>query len=316
MASQLQRFAEMTGFKVHANIAYGRMSGIFFNVAYASMSIACTISAFVKRDAGVDLIETKAFLAENKKKYKPAEPLFDGQSITVTLQSSTVVKAQKAAEFIQEFSKMLCANGYRSECAFCGSNENLGYTVQDGRVMEACPACHEKFENIVTELKEEREQTGSYLRGTIGAVAGGIIGIIPWVLIGMLGYIAAISGAVMAFLAYKGYLLFKGKRGRGMLFIVIAVLIVFTYAAVIVNQTIADYQYLTDLGYYDIPVFGLFGMELTAPFYPEEAGYLWGQIGLGWLFAGLGSFILLKNIRKESLGKDIEVTRLPSDTSK
>jgi hypothetical protein len=316
MASQLQRFAEMTGFKVHENIAYGRLSGIFFNIAYASMSIACTVSAHVKREAGVDLIETKAFLAENKKKYKAAEPVSDGQSITITLQSSTVLKAEKAAEFIQEFSQFLSANGYRSECAFCSGNENLGYTVQDGRVMEACPACHEKFENIVTELKEEREQTGSYLRGAIGAVVGGIIGIIPWALIGLLGYIAAISGAIMAFLTYKGYLLFKGKRGRGMLFIVIAVLIVFTYAAVIVNQTITDYQYLTGLGYYDIPVFELFGMELAAPFYPEDAGYLWAQIGLGWLFAGLGSFLYLRNIRKESLGKDIEVTRLPDDTNK
>jgi hypothetical protein len=95
-----------------------------------------------------------------------------------------------------------------------------------------------------------------------------------------------------------------------MLIIVITVLIVFTYIAVIVNQTITDYNYLTEQGYYDIPVFDLFGIELTAPFYPEDAGYLWGQIAMGWFFAALGSFTYLAKIRKESAGKDLEVKRL------
>lgn len=49
----------------------------------------------------------------------------------------------------------------------------------------------------------------------------------------MLGYIAVVSGLVMAFLSHKGYMLLKGKVGNGMVWILIAVMIVFTYAGVL-----------------------------------------------------------------------------------
>jgi hypothetical protein len=163
----------------------------------------------------------------------------------------------------------------------------------------------------MSDMKKEREETGSYLRGTAGAVLGGIVGIIPWVILGFINYIAAASGLIMAFLSYKGYTLFKGKRGRGMLPIIIAVLLVFTYVAVTINQTITDYRYLSDEGL-KVSALDLFGLELGAPFDPTlpDTGYLWAQLGLGWFFAALGSFFYLKSVRREGRGNDLEVKRI------
>lgn len=321
MATRTEQLAAAVRFRINDDMAYGRMGGIFLNANINYLSGATTVIAYVKRDAGIDMQAVDAFLAGNKKKYKNAKAESDAQSVTVNIPNYLRLSVRIVADFLSDFSRFLASQGYRSSCAFCEKSEQLGYTVQEGKVMEVCPACHERLSGILEDIKQQREQTGSYLGGAAGAVLGGIIGIIPWVLIGMIGYLAAACGAIMAFLSYKGYLLCNGKRGPGMFFIIILVLIVFTYAAVITSQTITDYNsYPGDKS--EIPIFELFSAEMSAPFSPgyitfgefeleTNAGALWAQIGLGWLFAGIGSFVSLRSIRRESLGKDIEITRLP-----
>ena len=115
----------------------------------------------------------------------------------------------------------------------------------------------------------------------------------------------------MGYFAQKGYILFGGKRNRIMLLVIAVVIIVFTYTAVIINQTIADYRYLTEEGYMGIAVLSLFRFELGLPFDASyEVGYLWGQLALGWFFAGLGNFSLLRGVYKMGAGRDLEAKRI------
>lgn len=320
MASRTQQLAQTVGFGLYGETAYGRMNGIFFNASINNQNGNCTIRAYVRRANGVDAAGADMFLAGNSKKYKNAKASYDGKSLNVVITNYLKLNVQTIAEFLSDFSQFLKDAGYSSSCAFCEKTEGLGYTVQEDRVMETCPECHEKLAGIFSEMKQERAQTGSYLRGAIGAVLGGIIGIIPWVLIGMINFIAAISGAIMAYLSYKGYLLFKGKRGKGMLYIVIIVLIIFTYVAVIINNTITDFNMYPG-NKSNVSISDLFVSELAIPFSSGEVyfgdysfvpnvGSYWLQLGLGWFFAALGSYTYLKNIRKESAGKDLEVKRL------
>ena len=139
-------------------------------------------------------------------------------------------------------------------------------------------------------------------------------GVIPWILVGILGYVAAICGFLMAFLSYKGYLLLKGKRGRGMIIILVLVLLVMTYVAVITSGTVSAYRALLAQGY-DVIVFELFKVMIMAPFLPTafETGPLWGEIAMGWLFTGLGSFFFLRKVGREGTGKDIAVKRISDD---
>lgn len=312
MASRTQQLVQLTGFGLYGETAYGRMNGIFFNASINNQNGNCTIRAYVRRVNGVDTAGAEMFLAENRKKYKNAKASYDGKSLNVVIANYLKLNVQTVAEFLSDFSQFLKNAGYSSACAFCEKTEGLGYTAQEDRVMETCPECHEKLAGIFSEMKQERAQTGSYLRGVAGAVLGGVIGIIPWVVLGMINFIAAISGAIMAYLSYKLYILFKGKRDKGMLYIIVVVLIVFTYLAVIVNQTITDYNLMSSFERGIITPFELFTYEIFGPFDPVnfDIGVYWLQLGLGWLFAGIGSYTYLKNIRKESTGKDLEVKRL------
>lgn len=261
--------------------------------------------AYVKREGGIDLYCINAFLRKKWKGLKVYDAQADEASVWMHINNVWTIKAENVAALLNEFSAYLAANGYYSGCSLCPATEGLGYTEQDGRVMEVCDACHQRLQGIVEDFKAERQTTGSYAKGALGAVLGGVIGIIPWVLIGLLGYVAAISGLIMAWLSYKGYQLAGGKRGRGMVWIIIVVLIIFTYIGVMGSL----YASAINEGY---DMRGTLLLVLIAPFLPQyfETGVLWGQLALGWLFAGLGSFGLIRRANREATGKDLAVKRL------
>ena len=322
MAGIADRLVQKMGYQRHKNTVFGRTNGIFFNVVLVdTTSVALygaagarmaqggqpampVVRAYVKREGGIDLGGINAFLKKKWTGLKVYDAQADEVAVWMHINNAWTLKAENVEALLQEFSAYLVQSGYQSGCSFCSTTENLGYTEQDGRVMEVCDVCHEKLQGAVEEIKAQRETTGSYGKGAIGAVLGGIIGIIPWVLIGLLGYIAAISGLLMAWLSYKGYLLLGGKKGRGMVWILVIVLIVFTYVGVMTSEIVA---YAVQGGY-DLTSEAFIFM-LTAPFSPEGGGF-WGQIALGWLFAGLGSFGLIRKANKEASGKDLAVKRI------
>lgn len=314
MAKQLDRFIESAKYQRYNKIAYGRTNDIFFNVRYVSSNCHALISVFVKNPNGINADQINLFIKENKKRFKASNVSVSDGVISVFMPSPTVVKAEVVEAFLNDLSLFLKENGYVSSCTFCSSNENIGYTFTDGMVREVCPECHAKLANVVEDIKEERETSGSYLTGTVGAIIGGILGIIPWVLIGMIGWIAAVSGLIMAYLSHKGYILLKGKVGKGMIWILIAVLVVFTYVGVLTSMGVSIIQEF-GLEVTQIEIGPFISLMLGAPFDSEmfETGVVWGQLALGWLFAGLGSYGILKKARKESSGKDLAVQRINND---
>lgn len=322
MAGLVDRLAGQMGYHHHRNTAYGRTNGIFFNVIMVDTGNAAlygalgsrmvndgqsampVVRAYVKREGGIDLNGINAFLRRKWKGLKVYDAQADETAVWMHINNAWMLKAENVETLLRELSAYLAENGYYSGCSFCTATEGLGYTEQNGRVMEACDECHQRLSGIVEEFKAERDTTGSYAKGALGAAVGGLIGIIPWVLIGMLGYVAAISGLIMAWLSYKGYQLAHGRRGKGMVWVLIVVLFVFTYVGVMVSSLVS---YAVQMGY---ELTGeAFLLMLTLPFSPDGAVF-WGQIALGWLFAGLGSFGLIRRANREGTGKDIAVKRI------
>ena len=312
MGKHTDKLAQITGFSMYQGISYGSLNDIFFNASISDMNGLCTVSCFIKRDTGTNLAGINAFLETKRKKYKNAKAVYNGSVVTITIPNFLKLSAQLVAEFLHEVSAYLHENNYYSAgCNLCGSTDNLGFTFYNGLITEICSDCHNSLSTEMAGLKEERETSGSVLSGTIGAILGGILGIIPWVLLGLIGFVASISGLIMGYLAQKGYTLFGGKRNRTMLLVIAVVLIVFTYVAVIINQTIVDYRYLVGEGYTGISALSLFKLELGFPFAADpDIGYLWGQLALGWLFAGLGNFSLLRDVYKTGAGRDLEAKRI------
>ncbi len=328
MAGFVIRLAERMGYHYHKNTAYGRTNGIFFNVIMVDTGNAAlygavgsrmvndgqstmpTVRAYVKHENGIDLNAINAFLLQKKwKGLKVYNAQADETAVWMHINNAWTLKAENVETLLNEFSAWLVQNGYYSGCSFCPATEELGYTEQGGRVMEACDECHQRLAGIVEEFKAERDTAGSYVKGALGAAVGGLIGIIPWVLIGMLGYVAALSGLIMSWLSYKGYQLAHGKRGKGMVWVLVVVLIVFTYIGVMASTYVSIVNQAKDAGYELVD--NAFWIVLTLPFTPnEDVGVIWGQLAMGWIFAGLGSFGLIRRANREGSGKDIAVNRI------
>lgn len=87
---------------------------------------------------------------------------------------------------------------------------------------------------------------GSYITGTIGAVIGGAIASLPWVLVYVYGnMIVAILAVLIALGAFYGYKLAKGKMGKGLP----AIIAIVSVAIIVILTTIVcPLVILSDLG--------------------------------------------------------------------
>ncbi len=65
--------------------------------------------------------------------------------------------------------------------------------------------------------------------GVVGALIGSLLGAASIILLSQLGYVAAISGVIMAVCALKGYELLGGKLTKKGIIISVVIMIVMTY---------------------------------------------------------------------------------------
>ena len=148
--------------------------------------------------------------------------------------------------------------------------------------------------------RAQEEDTGSYARGLLGALLGAIVGALVWALVLNLGYIAAIVGCIIGWLAERGYRLLHGKKGKGK----IVILILSVLLGVLLGTFAADAFTLMKMisggelpgwTYGEIPT--MLSILLT-----EDSEFLratLSDLGLGLLFAYMGAFALLHRSSKE-----------------
>lgn len=306
--SRLTRLAAQAGYAVLGGTAYGRTNGIYFNVVPTPNGQGVMVRAYIRpietltfrdtgRGRGIDIDRINEYLNIRRRDYENSGAQADEGSLWLTLVGSPA--AETVSAFLYEFSRFLSENGYVSSCAMCPQTRSLGRHTQDGQVLEVCSRCAEKLKGTQGSLAPQQSITDSYIRGAAGAVLGGIAGVILWVLLNFFGSIAFLSGLLMAYFAYRGYRLLHGKRSHHMLLILFAVLIVFTYIAVMTCEGINIYRVRMDEGY---DLFTEISGMMTALLYPDvyNVQYLWMRLGIGLLFSGLGGFALVLRFRREN----------------
>ena len=155
------------------------------------------------------------------------------------------------------------------------------------------------FENEVLDTAAPAEVPApeNFLLGLIGALVGAILGGASIILLSQIGYIASISGFILAICTLKGYeLLGKRLSGKG---IALCILLM------IVTPFLADW---IDWAIYlmrDYPEYELTIVDaciaiagLMAEGYVDMAEYL-KNLGMIYLFVVLGAFGTLKNVLKK-----------------
>lgn len=169
------------------------------------------------------------------------------------------------------------------------------------------------MENNYEYVQETQEKKGSVITGFIGALLGAAIGAVAWAAVGMMGYVASIVGFVIAFLADKGYDLFKGRQGT-IKMVALIICVVLAVGAGTVGTAIwalhdvytEEINALTEIEkkLYDIMpedefiLMGLNDSELQSGIIKDA--------GMGLIFGFLGSFGLIKASRNKGKKQALE----------
>ena len=155
-----------------------------------------------------------------------------------------------------------------------------------------------EFENeVMGSAAAEVKAPENVLLGLIGALVGAVLGGASIILLSQLGYIASISGFILAICTLKGYeLLGKRLSKKGIVLCVILM---------IVTPFVADWIDWAIFLMKDYPEYGLTLVdscimlgELMAEGYVDMFEYV-KNLGMIYLFVILGAFGTLKNLLKK-----------------
>ena len=166
-------------------------------------------------------------------------------------------------------------------CSKCGNE------MPDGA--QVCNSCGASF-GIVT--KKENVVTG-----TVGALLGAVLGAGSIILLSQLGYIASISGLILAVCTLKGYELLGGMLSKKGIVISILLMLVTPYLAdrldwaIVIMQAWADYGVTFGEAFAVLP-------ELLADGTVEMSEYIKNLLMI-YGFVLLGAFSTLKNTVKK-----------------
>lgn len=211
-----KRLASGIGFTYdeNTNTIYGVKNG-YELLIYASDQrypylLTITTSA---RSANVSLGKEEISLF--KKSVAPAVAMTQKDSlITVTNKNQTNQNrlSGDVGFTLDALTAFLRERGFMPCCQTCGaSTQTVGFMLETAR-LHLCADCaaRAKSENEVKAQKRQQRNV-NIVGGIIGAVLGSLIGVACIVILGMLGYVAALSGIVMAFCTLKGFDKLGGK---------------------------------------------------------------------------------------------------------
>ncbi|MBQ7492268.1 MAG: hypothetical protein IJT76_06740 [Clostridia bacterium] len=159
-----------------------------------------------------------------------------GFSVTIKLTGviwSASSLAKRLSPALTQLGAALQAEGYENVCCECGTPGDTDACVVSGQPTILCDTCFCSRDLETQDRQFQQESVReNVLLGTAGAFLGGLLGVAAIVLLGMLGYIASLSGIVMGACALKGYKIFGkklSKTGVIICVVLIILLVVFAY---------------------------------------------------------------------------------------
>ena len=188
---------------------------------------------------------------------------------------------------LDEIAEFLRGEGYEICCQACGQT-GVSEPCMTGSVPSLlCGTCYGEVSRRLADMAEE-EKPQNLAAGLVGALLGSLLGMAALVLIGQLGYVAALSGLIMSVCALRGYEKLGGRlSGKGIA--ISAVLVVMmTDLGNQMDWAVSLYRELKD--YYDLTFFDVFRMipGLVA----EDAldgGQYYGGLVMQYMFVLLGA---------------------------
>lgn len=307
IGSGLRKLAREHGMKVSGGVAYGSLRGYAATLSegagYKKIVFAVTFPDNADRVALADQLG----VSNIRSLYRVTNLSMGAKALHVTFHD-TAGTMKKIREFLDFFIPMLEEHrAARADiCSECGGQMVSPRWVQiNGICYPLHDSCAQAVQEAVSEGNAEKSRldSGNYITGTLGALAGAAIGAVVWALVLNAGYVASLVGLLIGWLAEKGYNLARGRQGRGKVWILILVILLGVALGTFGSDAIEIAKLLSEgalpgFGYQEIP---LFILALLADNGDYRRAVLY-NLGMGVLFAGLGVFFILRQAAAEGSG--------------
>jgi hypothetical protein len=216
-----------------------------------------------------------------------------------------------------------------AHCDQCG--EAMGAETGQLFVLNHCPllvhprcedALKAQEESAQKELKTEAFEKRSSLLAPVGALLGGLVGCIPWIVLYALGYVASLSAVLIALGANLGHKLFGGKEGKGR-FVLVILLTLLLVPVANFGGAVAQLGYGIHTGELQ-QEWGIAKEELTVADTlqivevvlsdPQGASEFIStflkDLAVAYLFAALGLWTVWRKLRTENVSPKVKLTRV------
>lgn len=225
-------------------------------------------------------------------------------TVLMTLKQCTNVEKIKGIlqESLPAFLDMLKMEGFTNGCELCGESKETEAAYVAGRPIFLCGECYDRVsQNAEAYTANEKNKKENLVGGIVGALIGSLIGAGSIVLLSQLGYVAALSGVIMAVCALKGYEMLGGKLSKKGILITVVIMIIMTYVGDRVDWAIAVAREL------EIDIF--YGYRLIPYLVSEDAidisSYI-ANLVLVYAFLLLGAIPTIRSaIRKDKVAGTI-----------
>ena len=152
------------------------------------------------------------------------------------------------------------------------------------------------------EVKDE-----NVLMGTIGAILGALVGAALIALLAKIGYVASISGVVMAFLSLFLYDKFAGKLSKKGIIICVVIMIVTVF---LTEWLIWSYAYYKELAtIYDVSFGDVFKKLFSILKFAKKTGDFVKDIAMLYFFTALGAIPTISKTAQSGTAKVLKDDR-------
>lgn len=196
-------------------------------------------------------------------------------------------------QFLKDLSSYLVTNGYVPCCHNCHEQKALNVYSTNGELDILCRDCFLEVADAVKELKPVNTPLG-----IVGALLGSCIGIAVWVILYKLGFIAGITGFIMAVCCFKGYEMLGGRIDTKGIWISLMISIVMLAVAEYLALGLEVYSVFSE--YYSISLFDAIRSVPEIIRENEIIAEVIKDLLFGYVFMAFASFSYIKAVHHQT----------------
>ena len=229
------KLAEENNWEINKRILYGERYGFLLTMAQDDVNV----SAFIPV-VGTTVEQRQKVLDDLNFRNNELKTTFAFDNSVLFFRMTKFESDETITDTLYEVFSYLRNNlEYKKVCLYCGKDNTDSYNYIRGIKYYAHPECIPQ--KSVQETSQEYENP-KYFQGAIGALLGGLVGTLPWIIVSSVGFYAAILGYVIGLSAFYGYRQLGGKLGPATRYLILFSVIIAVFVGEVANVAVEFYQ--------------------------------------------------------------------------